>query len=320
MLVAAISTVATATPDFEVGPSFSQQQLLDAILARRRNITGNRKLSLRDWLNSVNATDSLVVQVGANDHAQHYHNADPAPKALNRGWRGLLLEPVPQLFARLRERYANHTSLANGRLRLLNAVVCDHKCSQQSQKFWSVDTSNSTGNWGKQFSDARCTDYEKARWVTEIASLNKQHVLGQGTYLRVTESICSQCAAKLGHPLPGSCLRNVVRDNIVSNVVPCACLATELRDEQDVALLVIDAEGHDYEVLRQYPFDRIHTARVVFESMHLYPASKINEAASLLMRHGFVNIMGGLGRVPFSMWHNMHSRENWKRGNESSAK
>ena len=72
-----------------------------------------------------------------------------------------------------------------------------------------------------------------------------------------------------------------------------------------------DTEGHDYQVLRQYPFDRVPTWRVVFETMHLQP-SAINAAAALLMRHGFVNILGGLGKVSMSVWHHAASREVWK--------
>jgi len=53
-------------------------------------------------------TDVFFVQVGAND-AQA---GDPISLYVVRdGWRGILVEPVPELFARLQQRYANRAGL-----------------------------------------------------------------------------------------------------------------------------------------------------------------------------------------------------------------
>ena len=93
--------------------------------------------------------------------------------------------------------------------------------------------------------------------------------------------------------------------------MPCGCLATEvsvLRATRPVTLLMIDAEGYDAEVLKQYPFDRIPTWRVVYETSHL-SSDSIRSSAKLMMSHGFVNLLGGLAKLPMTMWHHRESAE-----------
>ena len=121
------------------------------MMQRRQAVTGKRKLQLTDWMKSVNATTSLVVQVGANDHSLRYRNIDPAPKAVGRGWRALLIEPVPTLFEALHAKYASKLAADNssssssssisssssshgGRLRLLNGAEVLREASEWSAR------------------------------------------------------------------------------------------------------------------------------------------------------------------------------------------
>eukprot|EP00966_Prymnesium_polylepis_P303894 7020542-Prymnesium_polylepis.1 len=121
----------------------------------------------------------FVVQIGANDHAPGRtadrgqeknqadtgHREDPVPYAIRRGFRALLIEPVPQMAARLRERYP--PSGAGRNVTIAEAAVCGD-CAERSRTFWSVDMSNSTGNWGTNTSDTRCAALSGVRWVQEI--------------------------------------------------------------------------------------------------------------------------------------------------------
>lgn len=66
----------------------------------------------------------------------------------------------------------------------------------------------------------------------------------------------------------------------------------------------------DYEVLKQFPFDRLRPARVVYESLHLSNADN-NAAAAFMMRLGYGNILGGLGKVGLSVWHHLNSTESY---------
>ena len=64
----------------------------------------------------------------------------------------------------------------------------------------------------------------------------------------------------------------------------------------------------DYQVLKQFPFHRVKPARVVFETMHLSNVDN-NAVAAMMMRHGYTNILGGLGKVGMSIWHDAMSKE-----------
>lgn len=81
---------------------------------------------------------------------------------------------------------------------------------------------------------------------------------------------------------------------------------------------VAQTEGYDFEVLKQFPFERLRPARVVFETAHLSSMDN-NAAASFMMRHGYANVLGGLGKVMMSIWHDPNSTEVWKEAQESSV-
>jgi FkbM family methyltransferase len=75
---------------------------------------------------------------------------------------------------------------------------------------------------------------------------------------------------------------------IVEGRTPTARLDTLLMRHrlERVDLVVIDTEGHDFEVLRQVEFDRMQPLLVVFEHQHLAPADK-SRAYDLLRANGF---------------------------------
>jgi hypothetical protein len=66
----------------------------------------------------------------------------------------------------------------------------------------------------------------------------------------------------------------------------------------------------DFEVLKQYPFERLRPARVVYESTHLSNIDN-NLAAAFMMRLGYANILGGLGKVGLVVWHHLNSTETY---------
>ena len=136
---------------------------------------------------------------------------------------------------------------------------------------WSVDISNSTGNWGSPQADTRCLG-QRGQWVTEIASVKRAHVLKhQGAFQpssRSVRALCSACAERLGRPLQSDCLSEVLTHNLVRVRVPCFCMERLRRRggdvpagepvvgdavgdvTGDVTLLMIDAEGHDVQARR----------------------------------------------------------------------
>lgn len=295
-------------PSYKMSKTYRPSMLLADMLSRRAALAPHCKLlPVSKWLHEVNSETALMVQVGANDHRDNYHNPDPGPRAVRRGWRALLFEPVPAIFASLRHSYANST-----RVRMVNAAVCPAgksrrrgeplaACERRNHTMWSVDASNRTGNWGSENADGRCID-AAAPWVREIASLSKEHVKGMQFFLANRSDKCNKCARSLRRPLPPTCMSRVISDNLAPLLVPCACLRDELASESTVDLLMVDAEGYDLEVLKTFPFDAVRTRRVVYETLHMSP-SAIRAAAALMMRAGFANIQGGLTLAPMSVWH-----------------
>jgi hypothetical protein len=258
----------------------------------------------------------LVVEIGAHDHGDG--DKDPAKFAVEQGYRALLFEPLPDTYARLHARYAKHPSV-----KTRNALVCDSPqpttaagadgrptlCLGDGRyvPFYGVDMTNATGNFGTPTADARCVTgplgMKKFTWITQLSSLSKQHILNHAyLFSRKLPESCEECSKRLGRQLPIRCLERVVSANILERRLPCACLAAELASETRVALLVVDAEGHDSNVLAQFPFDRIKPAAIVFEAKHL--ADDDFARVSLRLRAlGYVCAWGRCSRSnPWSFW------------------
>jgi FkbM family methyltransferase len=61
-------------------------------------------LIVRDYIQRKGASDFFFVQIGANDGVRY----DPVRPMIGKGWRGLLVEPHPEIFERLKANYAAH--------------------------------------------------------------------------------------------------------------------------------------------------------------------------------------------------------------------
>ena len=129
-------------------------QLKKTVASHHAPLSANQQRSTEQWIRTLDPSHATLVQIGANLHqSTSYANSDPGPQCVALGWRALLLEPAPPIFARLRAKYSNRTRYR--RVRTVNAAVCD-QCGSEPVPFWHVDTSNATGNWGSLHADARC--------------------------------------------------------------------------------------------------------------------------------------------------------------------
>jgi len=98
--------------------------------------------------------DFFFVQVGANDGKQF----DPIRDYVRYyQWKGLLLEPVADYFAELKENYADCPNL-----KLIKAAIADHEGTVTIYRVNPLDASLS-------------------KWKQGIASLHKEHHLRSGT-------------------------------------------------------------------------------------------------------------------------------------------
>jgi hypothetical protein len=129
----------------------------DRAFVRSRGIPNNMEV----WLRSHVPERSAVVQVGANDHTQRYDShRDPVPLCVELGWKALLFEPIPSLFAALRARYPAATYR---RVSIEQKAICG-SCKEGTRQIWRLDTSNNTGSWGSNYSDGRCASNGQLAW------------------------------------------------------------------------------------------------------------------------------------------------------------
>lgn len=89
-------------------------------LARRRYERLQRRLVVPQLLCHFAAAypQAVFVEVGSNDGEQHDHLR---PHILDRDWTGVMVEPVPYVFERLRGNYADMPGVA-----LENAAIAEH--------------------------------------------------------------------------------------------------------------------------------------------------------------------------------------------------
>jgi FkbM family methyltransferase len=95
----------------------SPRERWDALRERRlaRRLAGRRLL--RAFARSY--PDAFFIQIGANDGVEH----DPLASLLeSTSWSGILVEPVPEVFERLRRTHAHRLD----RLVLENVAIADH--------------------------------------------------------------------------------------------------------------------------------------------------------------------------------------------------
>ena len=213
---------------------------------------------------------------------------------------------MPTTFLRLRARYARNASV-----RCLN-VISARACAkgEGAVEFWGLDTSNATGLWGSQHADARCVVGDTdVGWATEISSLSRSYISSQlNAIAKPQPRACARCAERLGRRMDASCTHGI-KHALRSVRVPCIDWARELSGESVVHLLLVDAEGHDHEVLEHYPFERVETWRVIFEAARI-SRSTFAEAAARLRHAGFRHINGGHHMAPCTRYGTTSTRRN----------
>ncbi|MFL5845929.1 MAG: FkbM family methyltransferase [Solirubrobacteraceae bacterium] len=169
---------------------------------------------------------AVFVEIGANDGEQHDHLR---PHILAGDWRGVMVEPVPYVFARLRENYEGVAGVA-----LENAAVAAH--DGRLPFFHLRDAA----------------DAERATlpsWYDGVGSFSRDAILSHAPQI------------------PG------VADRIVELEVEAVTFATLLA-RHGIArpdLVVIDTEGHDWEIVRSIDLAEHGPRLLIYEHFHLAP-------------------------------------------------
>jgi FkbM family methyltransferase len=184
--------------------------------------------------------EPIVVKIGAYDGITD----DPFSDLLfaNTSWRGLLIEPVPYCFDRLRANF------------------------QDSQRFSfeQVAIGTPVGEGTFYYVDAKAIQKIPGlpTWFDQLGSFDRNHIMKHldGTLEPfIIESKVQVC------PLSDVLMRNGI---------------------QDVHLLHVDTEGHDYKVLKTLDFAKHAPLSIFVEHKHLSDSEK-TDMLNFLQVHGY---------------------------------
>jgi FkbM family methyltransferase len=189
---------------------------------------------------------AVVVQVGSNDGCQ----GDPIAELTrhNPKWYVMFIEPLPHIFRRLRANYPS-----SPKYRFENIAIADKK-GHRRLYFISDEIKTVTKNI--------------PFWYDQLGSFDKSHILKHQRPLELSqvqlesfiasESVCCEP------------LREVLERNWITTV----------------DLLHIDAEGYDYEIIKQVDFDASPPKAILYEHTHLSSDDK-RAAKRLLSSAGY---------------------------------
>jgi FkbM family methyltransferase len=182
----------------------------------------------------------VFVKVGANDGI----TGDPCSDILlgNTNWSGLLIEPVPYCFDRLKANF--HDSQ---RFHLEQVAIGE---SAAHATFYYVD------------SKALQSVPGLPAWFDQLGSFDRNHIVKH---------------------LDG------VLDPFILEYEVQVCSLTDVLTRhhiQNVDLLHVDVEGHDYEVLKTLDFGKYRPLAIFIEHKHLSDTHK-TEMRDLLRAHGY---------------------------------
>jgi FkbM family methyltransferase len=185
--------------------------------------------------------EAYFVEIGAHDGDE---GNVLRPFVVEGGWSGLMVEPVPYVFERLRRNYEGLDRVA-----VENAAIAE---SDGVLPFFHL-------------AEARGAELEALPdWYSKVGSFSREIVLGH---------------------------RNEIPDverRIVSTEVPCLTLGSlcEKHDVGRIDLLLVDAEGHDREIVEQLDLDERRPRILVYEHIHL-PAAERRELRAWLEDGGY---------------------------------
>lgn len=181
--------------------------------------------------------DIFVLQIGAHDGIRSDY---VFPMVSKYNWKGLFVEPRPDLFLELQSNYSKQTDLL-----FANVAIDEKKCQRN---LYYVP-------------DSIIKKYSLSKWFRGIASFNKDHI-------NILNHIS---AASVDDKEKIMELTTIIKENIATFNVECVPLKSLLSDHaiKTIDILVIDVEGVDYMVFKQFNFDLYKPYVICIEVKHM---------------------------------------------------
>lgn len=209
------------------------------------------------------------IQVGACD-GDFSNSNDPIQKYIlsKRDWHGVMLEPVPYLFERLKGNIDRHIKDWEDRIVPINAALSDR---DGIQTFYVVNP---------HFAEEMPNESHALKH--QIGSFNKQHIV---KHLKIKKER-KQLSQELDYYIDGINVTAMAAPSVVRRYKESGKV---VRDGH-IDVLTIDAEGYDYIVLKGFLANTtIRPLMVIYEHLHLTNEDKQN-AISLLHEYGYIDI------------------------------
>ncbi len=196
---------------------------------------------------------AVFVEIGANDGVRTDHLR---PFILSCPWRGVMVEPVPWLYERLRENYKTQLGVAfeNAAIAGVDAPVPFYYVPPAENRLW--------GN-GPIWSDV-------------VGSLSRAEVEGSIAHGR------DFAAQALRVEIPDHEIR-IEKINVPGLTFESLCRKHSL---EALDLVLIDAEGYDYEIIKEIDFERHRPRLLIYESDRFSPEQR-QECRAYLERLGY---------------------------------
>lgn len=195
----------------------------------------------------------FFIQVGANDGSM----ADPF-NLVSKRWRGLMIEPQPDVFDRLVASRA-----AGDRVHFANVAISD---SEGELVLYGIDIPGDP-------------------LATGIASLEKDVVLKH-----LENGYVDKIARDVGILLPDD------RTQLIKETKVRMCPLSKLMEERSIEeadALFIDVEGHEHHVLKSFPWEKHRPGLIVYEQIHLTPGAA-SACRDLLRSYSYALIGDGM--------------------------
>lgn len=243
------------------------KELLALLLSKEG--TAKQVVNLINEILNKNSEPTVFVQVGAANGDYQTTN-DPFQKNifLSSHWKGVMMEPVPWLFGLLKETVTKKAKFnENGkRLQILNAALLSEEEQLTSEKdakdFFRVNLealkqnkNQAGGMWD------RLGSFYKTHVV--------KHLLKHGS---VTEDEIDSYIEKIT-------VKTMTAKQVLKHLdVP----------RTDIDIFVVDTEGYDFEVLKEFlsKFEDFRPWVVIYESWHLGQDDKL-KAVEMMNKFGY---------------------------------
>jgi len=189
----------------------------------------------------------IFIQIGSNVGIME---TDPlCALIINERWRGVLIEPVPRIFAQLKKNYAHCPHVY-----CENVAVSDMRGWRE---FYVIDENAAFFETRKDW-----TNEAGGLWGDLVGSLDRNHVL--------------------------ACKNEITEREIKTIQVECVTFQ-DILDKHHLSrvdVVHLDVEGHEAIILRSIDFEQIRPKLIIFEHVHMSFETYFS-VVELLQGHGY---------------------------------